>query len=85
MADPAEAVELPAEAEGDRRAGGAAAVGDAKAKVLPLADGLQVGELAAGDEQVDAGVAEPERREPLQLPAEAERERGAGDDRVDRA
>ena len=67
------------------RAGGAAAIGDAEAKVLPVTDGLQVGELAAGDKQVDAGVAEPERREPLQLPAETERQRRAGDDRVDRA
>ena len=84
MADLAEAVELPAEPEGDCRAGGTAAIGDAKAKVLPVTDGLQVGELAAGDKQVDAGVAEPERREPLQLPTETERERRAGDDRVDR-
>ena len=41
---------------------------DAEAEVLALADGVQVGELAAGDEQVDAGVAEPERREPAAAP-----------------
>ena len=59
-------------------------VADAEAEVLALAHRRQVVQLAAGDQQVDAGVAEPERREPAQLGAEAERERRAGNDRVDR-
>ena len=51
--------------------------------MLALADGLQVGELAAGDEQRHARVAEPERRQPTQLVGERERARAAGDDGVD--
>ena len=54
-----------------------------KRRCLPSPTVAQVGQLAAGDEQVDARVAEPERREAAQLGAEAERERRAGDDRVD--
>ena len=59
----AEAVELAAHAERDRRAGVAAALPHAEAQVLAVADGRELGELAAVDEQRHAGVAEPERRE----------------------
>ena len=67
-------VELRPLAERDRRAGVAAALAHAEAKVLAVADGLQVGELATVDEQGDTRVAQPERREPRQLGAEAERQ-----------
>ena len=39
--------------------------------------------LAAGHEQGHVGVAEPERRQPLELAGEVERERRRGNDRVD--
>ena len=55
--------------------GGSGRWPDAEAEVLPLADRGQVAELAAGDEEVDARVAEPERGEPAELGAERERER----------
>ena len=57
---------------------------DAEAEVLALADGGEGGELAAGGEQHHAGIAEPERRELLELGAEVERELlSARHDRVD--
>ena len=82
--DPAEAVELRPQPEGDRAAGGAAAVADAKPEVLALTDGRELAQLTAGDEQVDAGIPEAERSEAPELAAQGERERRAGDDRVDR-
>src|SRR5262249_6564599 len=78
-----QSVELRSLAEGNRRTGVAATLPDAEAQVLAVAHGLQVGELAAVDEQQDTGVAEAERREPRQLRAEAERELWPGHDRVD--
>src|SRR5581483_478708 len=83
VAHTAEAVELGAEPERDRRTGRPPRVADAEAQVLAVADRGQIGELAAGDEQGDAWVAETERREAAELRAELERERRAGDDRVD--
>src|SRR3954451_14944503 len=50
-ADPAQAVELAAEAEGDRAAGVAAVGAHAELEVLALADGGQVAELTAGQQQ----------------------------------
>ena len=68
----AEAVELAAHAERDRRPGVAAALPHAEAQVLAVADRGEVGELAAVDEQEHAGIAEPERREPAELRAQVE-------------
>ncbi len=54
-----------------------------KRRCFPSPTVGQLAELAAGDEQRDAGIAEAERREPPQLRAEPERQRAAGHDRVD--
>ena len=79
----AEPVELRAETEGDRAPGIASAVADAEAQVLAVADRGQVAELAGRQEQRDARVREPERRQAAELLAEVERELPARDDRVD--
>jgi hypothetical protein len=51
--------------------------------VLPVTDGTQGGELAAGREERDAGISETERRESAELFAQVERELAPVDDRVD--
>jgi hypothetical protein len=51
--------------------------------VLAVPHRPQVAELAAGEEQRDAGVAETEGRKPAQLRAKSEGERGPRDDRID--
>src|SRR5205085_1284837 len=74
-----------ARTELDRASGVRAVAADAEAQMLSLPDRAELAELAAGREQRDLGVAEPERREPLQLLAEIERQpRPARQDRVDR-
>src|SRR5581483_8589574 len=83
LSHPPVAVEMRAETEGDRAAGGTAAVEHAEAQVLALPYRLQVAQLAACDEQRHAWVAEAEGCEPLELGGELERERPAWDDRVD--
>src|SRR5204862_3447853 len=70
-----EAVELPAEAEGDRAARVAPVLAHAEAKVLALAELRRLGDLDAGGEKGHPGVAEPERRELLELGAEVEGQR----------
>ena len=66
-----QAVELAAEAERDRRAGVAAALADPEAQMLALADERRVDRLAARHEQRHVRVAEPERRQPLELASRA--------------
>ena len=78
-----EPVELSPLPEGDRRTGVPAALAHPEAKMLAVAHRRQVGELAPVDEQRHAGIAEPERREPRQLGAQAERQLRARDDRID--
>src|SRR3954467_12266116 len=73
-ADAAQAVQLPAEPEGDRAAGVAAVRADAELQVLALADGGQVAELAAREQQRHVRVAEPERRQARELLTELERQ-----------
>jgi len=58
-------------------------VADPEAEVLALADHAGLDGLAARHEQGHVGVAEPERRQPVELVREAERQLGAGNDRVD--
>ena len=59
---------------------------NAEAEVFAVADRREVAELARWKQERDARVAEAERREAAQLPAERERQLPAGDDRVhDRA
>ena len=65
----AQPVELPAEPERDRAARVAPVLADAEAQVLAVADGRGVDGLAARDEQRHVGVAEAERRQPLELRA----------------
>src|SRR5205823_5657080 len=79
----AEALELCAEAECDRAAGRAAVVEHAEAEMPTLADGAELCQLATGDEERHAWIAEAERGELLELAAEVERERPSRDDRVD--
>src|SRR2546423_6643544 len=79
----AEAVELAAEPERDRRPGVAAALPHAEAQMLALADRAELAQLASVDEQHHAGIPEPERREARQLLAERQAQLAAGDDRVD--
>src|SRR4051794_37394349 len=71
---PPEAVELRALTERDRTSRIAAVALHAKAQVLAFADGRQLTELAAGCQQRDVGVREPERPKLSQLLAELERE-----------
>ena len=78
------AVELRALAEGDRGAAVAALLADAEAEVLSLADRARPGRLDARDEQRRLGVAEPERRQTVELLREVERQRACRHDRVDR-
>ena len=52
-------------------------------QVLAVADRRSVDCLAARDEEGDVGIAEPERRQPVELPRQLERERGGRHDRVD--
>ena len=54
-----------------------------KRRCLPSPTSPGCDRLAAGDEQRHVRVAEAERREPRRAPREVERQRGAGDDRVD--
>src|SRR6266545_5010588 len=77
-------VEVGAHPERDRAAAVAAVLAaDAEAQVLAVADRREVAQLAAGREQCDAGIAEPERRELRELLREFERERHAArDDRI---
>ena len=42
--------------------------------MLTLPNGRKVGELAPGDQQIDAGIAETEGGEPAELRAQAERQ-----------
>ena len=70
-----EPVELRAEAERDRAAGVAAVLAHAEAQVLALPDRRGLDGLAAGDEQGHVGVAEPERRQPVELLRQVERQR----------
>src|SRR4029077_20797989 len=77
------AIELGAEAEGDRLARVAAAVPDPKAKVLAVSDRRRLRDLAAVDEKRDARVAETERGQPAELGAEVEIQLEAGHDRID--
>ena len=51
--------------------------------MLPLPDGAELSQLAGGQEQGHARVAEAERRQPAELLAQLERQLGAGDDCVD--
>ena len=76
-------LELAAEPERDRAARVAPVLADAEAQVLALADRRGADRLAAGDEQRHVGIAEPERRELLELAGELERQRRRGNDRVD--
>src|SRR6476661_4836730 len=71
---PPEAVELRALAECDRASCIATVALHAKAQMLAFTDGRQLTKLAAGCEQRDVGVREPERRKLSQLFAELERE-----------
>ena len=59
------------------------ALPDAEPQVLAVADGREIGEVAAVDEEQHAGVREPERRELAELGAEVERELLPGNDGVD--
>src|SRR5579862_2602121 len=52
--------------------------------MLPIADGRELRQLAAVDQERDAGVAEPERCEPRELLAQWQPELAACDGRVDR-
>src|SRR3989449_1368966 len=80
---PPKAIELAAEAERDRAAGVARAILDPEPKMLAVADGRDIAQLAAGHEQGDAWIAEPERREARELCAEGERQLRAVDQRID--
>ena len=51
--------------------------------MLPLADGARPGRLDARDEERRLGVAEPERRQSVELLGELERQRARRNDRVD--
>src|SRR6266540_2149375 len=83
VSDPAVAVELPAHAERNRAAGDALPA-DAKAEVLPLADGRRLHDLAGGRQEGHVRVAETERRQASQLLTELERQlRPARQDGVD--
>ena len=63
------------EAEGDRAPGVLACLAaDAEAQVLSVTDGGELAQLAAGGEQVHRRVPEAERREPLELCAQVQRE-----------
>src|SRR4051794_21373697 len=82
-ADAAQAVELPAEPEGDRAAGVAAVGADAELQVFAFPDRGQVAQLAAGQQQSHVRVAEAERREARELLAELERQVRPVHERVD--
>ena len=58
--------------------GVAAALPHAEAQVLAVADGDELGELAAVDEQRHAGIAEPERRQTAELRAQIEMQLAPG-------
>src|SRR5262245_18667123 len=81
---PAQAVEPPAQPEGDRAARVAAIRAHAELEVLPVPDGGEVRKLAARQEQGHVRVAEAERCEPRELAAQLEGEVAAVDERVDR-
>ena len=66
----AEAVELRAEAEGDRLARVASVLADAEAQVLAVADGRGSASSQPSTSSVTPGIAEPERRQPSELRAE---------------
>src|SRR6266516_3686852 len=78
-----EAIELATEAESDRAPRVARAVLDPEAEMLAVADRGDFAELAAGREQRDPGIAEPERSEARQLRAEVEGQLRAVDERID--
>src|SRR6185436_11364845 len=80
---PAQAFEPSAEPERDRTPRVAPVRAHAELQVLALADGGQVDQLAAREQQRHVRVAEAERREPRQLVAKLERQLGAMDERVD--
>src|SRR4029453_13131078 len=79
----AQAVEPPAEPEGDRATGVAAVGAHAELEVLPLAHRAELRELAARQEQRDVRFAQAERREPRELVAQLEGEVAAVDEGVD--
>src|SRR5262245_2733906 len=81
---PAQAARPPAQPEGNRAARVAAVCAHAELEVLSLADGGELRQLAARQEQRHVRVAEAERREPRELAAQLEREVAAVDERVDR-
>src|SRR5207248_2059597 len=80
---PPEAIELAAEPESDRAPRVARAVLDPEAEMLAVAERGDFAELAAGREQCDPGIAEPERSEARQLRAEVEGQLRPVDEGID--